>query len=41
MNGVIEGSLPGDYDLIVLTNIDPPAAERIAQRVRGWLGVRD
>jgi D-alanyl-D-alanine carboxypeptidase len=41
VNGVIEGSLPGDYDLIVLTNIDPPAAERIAQRVRGWLGVRD
>jgi CubicO group peptidase (beta-lactamase class C family) len=41
LNAVIEGDLPGGYDLIVLANLDPPAAERIAALVRGWLGVRD
>lgn len=41
VNAVIEGDLPGGYDLIVLSNFDPPAAERIAERVRQWLGVRD
>lgn len=38
LNGVVEGMLPGDYDLVVLANLDPPAAEAIARRVRGWLG---
>jgi hypothetical protein len=33
--------LPGGYDLVVLANLDPPAAERIARIVRGWLGARD
>ncbi|HET7461965.1 MAG TPA: hypothetical protein VFJ82_11985 [Longimicrobium sp.] len=41
INGVVEGDLPGGYDLIVLANLDPPAAERIARTVRGWLGVAD
>lgn len=41
VNAVLEGDLTGDYDLIVLSNFDPPSAERIAQRVRAWLGVRD
>lgn len=41
INGVVEGDLPGGYDLIVLANLDPPAAERIARTVRGWLGVTD
>lgn len=41
LNAVIEGELRGEYDLIVLTNLDPPAAERIAELVRAWLGVRD
>lgn len=41
VNGVVEGDLPGGYDLIVLANLDPPAAERIARAVRGWLGVAD
>ena len=27
VNAVMEGGLPGGYDLIVLTNLDPPAAE--------------
>jgi len=41
LNAVVEGGLPGRYDLVVLANLDPPAAERIAQLVRGWLAVRD
>jgi CubicO group peptidase (beta-lactamase class C family) len=41
INTTVEGDLPGGYDLIVLANLDPPAAERIGQLVRGWLGARD
>jgi CubicO group peptidase (beta-lactamase class C family) len=40
MNAVVEGDLPGGYDLIVLANLDPPAAERVSQMTRAWLGVR-
>ena len=41
LNGVVEGGLPGGYDLIVLANLDPPAAERVSRMVRGWLGSDD
>lgn len=41
INGVVEGDLPGGYDLFVLANLDPPAAERVARTVRGWLGAPD
>ena len=41
VNAVVEGGLPGGYDLIVLSNLDPPTAERIARLVRGWLGSGD
>ena len=41
INAVLEGDLPGGYDLVVLANLDPPAAERVARMVRGWLGARD
>ena len=41
LNAVLEGDMPGGYDLIVLANLDPPAAERIARLVRGWLGAGD
>jgi CubicO group peptidase (beta-lactamase class C family) len=37
MNAIVEGELPGGYDLIVLSNLDPPAAERVSRMVRGWL----
>jgi hypothetical protein len=37
----LDGDLPGGYDLIVLTNLDPPAAMRVARLVRGWLGARE
>lgn len=41
VNATVEGELPGGYDLIVLSNFDPPAAERVGRLVRGWLGARD
>jgi len=41
INGVVEGALPGGYDLVVLANLDPPAAERVARMTREWLGVHD
>ena len=41
INGVVEAMLPGGYDLVVLTNLDPPAAERVSRMTRAWLGVRD
>jgi CubicO group peptidase (beta-lactamase class C family) len=41
MNAVVEGDLPGGYDVVVLANLDPPAAERIAHMVRDWLGVHE
>jgi CubicO group peptidase (beta-lactamase class C family) len=41
INAVVEGMLPGGYDLIVLANLDPPAAERVARMTRDWLGVHD
>jgi D-alanyl-D-alanine carboxypeptidase len=41
MNAIVEGDLPGGYDLIALTNLDPPAAERVAGMVRNWLGAHD
>ena len=41
INAVVEGDLPGGYDLIVLSNLDPPSAERISGKTRNWLGARD
>lgn len=41
VNAAVEGELPGGYDLIVLTNLDPPIAERIVGMVRGWLGAAE
>jgi len=34
LNAAVEGDLPGGYDVIVLANLDPPAAERIARLIR-------
>lgn len=41
LNAAVDGDLPGGYDLIVLANLDPPAAMRVARLVRGWLGAAD
>jgi D-alanyl-D-alanine carboxypeptidase len=37
-NGVVAEGLPGGYDLIVLENLDPPAADAILTPVMAWLG---
>lgn len=34
LNAVMEGDLAGGYDVIVLANLDPPAAERVARLIR-------
>jgi len=34
LNAVMEGDLPGGYDVIVLANLDPPAAERLSRLIR-------
>jgi len=41
INATLDGELPGGYDLVVLANLDPPAAERVARIVRGWLRARE
>ncbi|HEX8693507.1 MAG TPA: serine hydrolase domain-containing protein [Longimicrobium sp.] len=41
INASLDGDLPGGYDLVVLANLDPPAAEAIARQVRAWLGAQD
>ena len=41
LNAVVEGGLPGGYDLVVLANLDPPAAMRVARMVRQLLGATD
>lgn len=38
-NGIVAEGLPGGYDLIVLENLDPPAADAILAPVMSWLGV--
>jgi CubicO group peptidase (beta-lactamase class C family) len=34
INAVVESALPGGYDVIVLANLDPPAAERMGRALR-------
>jgi CubicO group peptidase (beta-lactamase class C family) len=34
LNAVMDGDLPGGYDVIVLANLDPPAAERVGRLIR-------
>lgn len=41
LNAALEGALPGGYDVVVLANLDPPAAERVARIIRGLLGSPD
>lgn len=38
LNASMEGDLPGRYDVIVLANLDPPAAERVSRLIRTALG---
>lgn len=41
INAGIEGELAGQLDLVVLTNLDPPAANRVSATIRRWLGASD
>lgn len=41
LNGVIEADIIGGYDVVVLANLDPPAAERVGRMIRQWLGAMD
>ena len=41
LNAMLEGGMPGGYDLVVLANLDPPAAMRVARMVRQLLGATD
>lgn len=34
LNAAMEGDLPGGYDIIVLANLDPPAAGQVARLIR-------
>ena len=38
-NSVIETDLDTGYTIVVLSNLDPPAAETVGQTLRGWLGL--
>lgn len=38
VNAVLDAGLPGGYDLVVLANLDPPAAGRAAKIIRDLLG---
>jgi hypothetical protein len=40
LNAAVEGDLPGGYDVIVLANLDPPAAERVSRFIRTALGAQ-
>jgi CubicO group peptidase (beta-lactamase class C family) len=37
LNAVVETDLPGGYDVIVLANLDPPAAERMGRELRAQI----
>jgi len=39
INAVMEGDSGGGYDVIVLANLDPPSAEKMAEAIRGALGI--
>jgi D-alanyl-D-alanine carboxypeptidase len=39
LNAVMEGDLGGGHDVIVLANLDPPAAQKMAEAIRGALGI--
>lgn len=41
LNAVMEGDLAGGYDVIVMANLSPPAAERVGRLIRGGLRERD
>lgn len=41
INAVLEGLVAGRFDVVVLSNYDPPSAERVARAIRRMLGAPD
>ncbi|HKD17939.1 MAG TPA: serine hydrolase domain-containing protein, partial [Thermoanaerobaculia bacterium] len=39
VNAAIETDLDTGYTIVVLSNLDPPSAERVVKKLRGWLGL--
>lgn len=39
VNAAIETDLDTGYAIVVLSNLDPPSAERVVRKLRGWLGL--
>jgi hypothetical protein len=40
VNAVIESDLDTSYTIVVLSNLDPPSAERVAKKLRAWLNLK-
>ena len=40
MNAVLEMDLDTGYTVVVLSNLDPPSAEKVSRTLRQWLGLR-
>jgi CubicO group peptidase (beta-lactamase class C family) len=40
VNAQIESDLDGGATVVVLSNLDPPSAETVAKKLRGWMGLR-
>ena len=40
VNAVLEMDLDTGYTVVVLSNLDPPSAEKVAGALRQWLGLR-
>lgn len=41
INAEFTGGHPSGYTMIVLSNYDPPSAEDVGRKIRGWLGIQD
>ncbi len=39
VNAVLETDLDTGYTVVVLSNLDPPSAESVGKKIRGWLGM--
>ena len=40
VNAVLECDLDTGATIVVLSNLDPPSAENVAKKLRGWMGSR-
>jgi CubicO group peptidase (beta-lactamase class C family) len=40
VNAVVESDLDTGATVVVLSNLDPPSAENVSKKLRGWMGLR-